>query len=91
MRLSLTEVDNRTAQLDLILSLWQDGDRLSGYVHYDTDLFHEATMARLVGHYRTLLDSVMRDPAGRGLDAAPAERRRVAAGDCRLERDGTAA
>lgn len=44
-----------TSNFDLTLALEQTGETLSGAVEYNTDLFEAATIARLVGHYRTLL------------------------------------
>jgi amino acid adenylation domain-containing protein len=61
----MREVDNRTAQFDLILSLRRTADGMAGYVHYDTDIFEAATMQRLIGHYRTLLQSACADPSRR--------------------------
>jgi amino acid adenylation domain-containing protein len=61
----IRQVDNGTAQFDLIVSLRQQGELLAGYVHYDTDLFDGSTMQRLIGHYKTLL---------RGVCAAPTQR-----------------
>lgn len=61
----LREVDNRTAQFDLILSLRRTAEGMAGYVHYDTDIFDATTMQRLIGHYRALLQSACADPSQR--------------------------
>jgi len=34
---------------------------LTGWLEYDTDLFHASTIARQIGHYRNLLEAVVRD------------------------------
>jgi len=56
------EVNNRTAQFDLIVALRQDGNCLRGYFHYNTDIFDQATISRLAGHFRQLLVSVVERP-----------------------------
>lgn len=62
LRVEIGEVNNRTAQFDLIVALRQEGKNLSGYVHYNTDIFDAATMSRLVGHFKRLLVSAVALP-----------------------------
>lgn len=47
---------------DLLLDLQDEGDRLSGFLEYSTDLFDEATVRRIVGHFRNLLEGIVADP-----------------------------
>lgn len=58
--LTLTPIplDSGTSKYDLTLGLEQQGEGLAGYVEYSTDLFSEASMARMLGHYQTLLEAV---------------------------------
>jgi non-ribosomal peptide synthetase component F len=49
--------------LSLILEDWPEG--LSGRFEYSTDLFDEATIARMVGHWQTLLESIVNHPEQR--------------------------
>src|SRR5262249_36532008 len=61
----IREVDNGTAQFDLIVSLRPQAPGLAGYVHYNTDIFAAATMSRLIGHFKRLLASVTATPGER--------------------------
>lgn len=54
-----------TAVFDLVLSMWEDGERLAGYYEFNTDLFDTATISRMSGHYQTLLESIVADPDSR--------------------------
>lgn len=62
LQLSRIEVDTGTAQFDLLLFLDEDAHGLSGSFEYSTDLFDEATIARMVDHFRTLLESITENP-----------------------------
>ena len=62
LTVEIGEVNNRTAQFDLIVALRQDGNSLCGYVNYNTDIFDESTMSRLVGHFKRLLVSAVEHP-----------------------------
>ncbi len=53
---------SRSAQFDLTVQVAEDGGRLAVSAEYNTDLFDAATIDRLLGHYRTLLDAVADDP-----------------------------
>ncbi|HEY7909009.1 MAG TPA: amino acid adenylation domain-containing protein, partial [Thermomicrobiales bacterium] len=56
-------VHTGTSQLDLALSLEETDAGLVGTIEYNTDLFEEGTIARMVGHFRTLLAGVVADPS----------------------------
>ncbi|MEG4340358.1 amino acid adenylation domain-containing protein [Microcoleus sp. D3_18_C2] len=46
--------------------LWVDSSEgISGMVIYSADLFDEATITRLIGHFQTLLESIVRNPEQR--------------------------
>ncbi|GAB4216273.1 MAG: hypothetical protein OHK0022_57190 [Roseiflexaceae bacterium] len=55
-------VDNGTARFDLSFSLRENEQGLSGSLLYNADLFEAATIERLLGHYRTLLESAVATP-----------------------------
>lgn len=59
--LSRFPVDNGTAKFDLFLELAQTCDGISGYFEYSTDLFDADTIARMVGHFQTLLEGLISD------------------------------
>lgn len=65
--------DAGTTRFDLEFHLWERseehcglwGERsqgLSGFVAYSTDLFERATIARMVGHFQTLLEEIVANP-----------------------------
>jgi amino acid adenylation domain-containing protein len=54
--------DNGTSKFDLTLNIMEGSDGLATTVEYNTDLFEEGTIQRLLGHYQTLLEAVVADP-----------------------------
>ena len=62
LTLTPIEVDTCTAKFDLTLDLTETPEGLHGWLEYNSDLFDEATIARMAGHYRTLLEGVVADP-----------------------------
>jgi amino acid adenylation domain-containing protein len=65
------EVDSGTAKFDLTLSFMRGvADGLSGSLEYNTDLFTHATIARMLGHLRVLLESLVANPAQRLSEAS---------------------
>ncbi|MCP4664289.1 MAG: AMP-binding protein, partial [bacterium] len=65
LTLEQLDMDRSTARFDLLLSLVESGRELSGTLEYSSDLFDPTTVKRLLGHYRTLLASMVADPEGR--------------------------
>nr|WP_322717359.1 amino acid adenylation domain-containing protein [Nostoc sp. ChiQUE02]MDZ8230212.1 amino acid adenylation domain-containing protein [Nostoc sp. ChiQUE02] len=55
-------VERGTAQCDLNLSLWQTKTGLLGSWEYNTDLFKADTIARMTGHFQTLLEAIAINP-----------------------------
>lgn len=55
-------VDNGTARFDLSVSMRENEQGVSGSLLYNADLFDEATIDRLLGHYQTLLESIAANP-----------------------------
>jgi amino acid adenylation domain-containing protein len=56
------ELESEVSKFDLMLSLQQEGERLSGCMEHNPDLFDASTIERLAGQYRTLLENMLRDP-----------------------------
>ena len=54
-------IDRRVSQLDLVLYLHEEHGPLGGHLEFNTDLFDRATVERLLGHYRNLLERVAAD------------------------------
>ncbi|MET0400362.1 MAG: condensation domain-containing protein, partial [Longimicrobiaceae bacterium] len=62
-RLEPADAGSGTAKFDLTLGLEERAGRLVGIVEYATALFDEATVARMVAQFRTLLDGIVADPS----------------------------
>jgi len=60
--LRASRIDTGTSKFDLSLHLSESSDGLEGYLEYSTDLFDEATIERLAGHYRALLEGACAAP-----------------------------
>ena len=56
-------LERRAATLDLVMLIIETTGSLSASIRFNTDLFDAATIARMAGHFQTLLESVLRDPA----------------------------
>src|SRR5690606_468645 len=73
-------IPNQEGQFDLALEIIQAGSLTLAVIRYDSDLFDRATVERMAGHYRTLLEAAVQDPAtpiSRLPILTPEERRRV--------------
>jgi amino acid adenylation domain-containing protein len=55
-------VETGTAKFDLTLSMENTASGLMGEWEYNTDLFDEATIARMAGHFQTLLEAIAAHP-----------------------------
>ena len=55
-------VENRTAKFELSLYMTEEKDGFSGFFEYNSDLFEEATIARMLGHFQVLLEAVAANP-----------------------------
>jgi amino acid adenylation domain-containing protein len=56
------DVDTGTAKFDLTFNMQDDGQELSAFVEYNSDVFEEATIDRMLSHFEVLLEGVVRDP-----------------------------
>ena len=59
---TLLPIDLQTAQCDLSLELSESDTSVSGVLRYATALFDEATIARWIGYWTTLLDAMVATP-----------------------------
>ncbi|MGD2113803.1 MAG: amino acid adenylation domain-containing protein [Acidobacteriota bacterium] len=57
----LVPVANETAKFDLEVNVWDNPDGLSLAIEYNTDVFHEEMIHRMLDHYRRLLDGIAED------------------------------
>jgi amino acid adenylation domain-containing protein len=58
-------VGTEAAKFDLMLLLAEDAEGLEARLEYNRDLFERATIARLIGHFEVLVESVLRNPEQR--------------------------
>ena len=79
LTLSPLTIDFKTTRFDLEFHLWdasggfrslwgeewKHSEGIRGVVVYNTDLFDEATMTRMVGHFTTLLEGIVANPQTR--------------------------
>jgi amino acid adenylation domain-containing protein len=62
------EIETETAKFDLLLSLEDTAQGIQGVLEYNTDIFEEATIARMAGHYQKLLEEMLAQPEQRITD-----------------------
>ncbi len=62
LSLSLLPIDDGTAKFDMAFSLEETPETISGFVNYNTDLFYQARIRRLIRHFIRLLDAVTAQP-----------------------------
>ncbi len=86
LKLQPVAIDSRTSKMEITLYLTDTPAGLDAFVEYNTDLFDRATMARLLGHYTRLLETVAARPRVRLSGAAAALGRRAPPGARGLER-----
>jgi amino acid adenylation domain-containing protein len=65
LTLSPVEIDTGTAHFDLTLHIADTEQGLIGTLAYNTDLFEDATIIRILGHFRILLEAVAANPERR--------------------------
>jgi amino acid adenylation domain-containing protein len=58
-------VDIPTAQFEIAFTLSDTGAGVSGRIEYKTDLFDAVTIERLAGHFRMVMESLIRDTGQR--------------------------
>jgi amino acid adenylation domain-containing protein/non-ribosomal peptide synthase protein (TIGR01720 family) len=63
--LTPVEVDRGAAHFDLTLSLLDTEQGVRGWFNYNLDLFDAATIARMAGHWQTLLEGLVTQPEQR--------------------------
>ncbi len=64
------ELDSETAKFDLTVEMAEIDEGLFCVFEYSADLFDQATMARMLGHFECLLEGIASDP-GQRVSALP--------------------
>ena len=62
LALRTQEFETLTTRFDLECHVWDEAGGLQGFLFYSTDLFDEATVDRLIDHYRNFLEAVVANP-----------------------------
>jgi amino acid adenylation domain-containing protein len=73
-------IDAGTSMLDLSLYMWEEEKGLSGSIEYNSDIFDDSTIERMVGHFEVLLGSALANPEKRLSELAlltPSERHQL--------------
>ena len=65
LNVSPVKVAGETAKFDLTLSVSEANSALRASLQYNTDLFDEATITRMLGHFRDLLEGIVDNPEQR--------------------------
>ncbi len=58
----MVDIDWVTAKYDLNLTCFEDGNKISAEMEYNTDLFEETTIKRMMMHFQSLLDGMIVSP-----------------------------
>ncbi len=83
--LNQIDIKTETAKFDLSLELEDRADGLLCCFEYRTDLFEEATIRRLIGHWQTLLEGIVAHPEQQSLGSPALTRGRTPASAGGLE------
>ena len=65
LQLTNEAADSNTSKFDITFHINETADGLQGLVQYRTDLFKEATIVRMVSHFKRLLSSIVELPKQR--------------------------
>ena len=62
LKLEVLRPNKGTAQFEITLALWDAEAGINGYVEYNTDLFEHNTITQMMGHFKTLLTTLINQP-----------------------------
>jgi non-ribosomal peptide synthetase component F len=62
LTISPLQVEAPTAKFDWLFNLWENDGSLEGSLEYNTDLYDESTICRVLGDFKAVLESVVADP-----------------------------
>ncbi|MCA1607098.1 MAG: AMP-binding protein, partial [Acidobacteria bacterium] len=65
LTLAPLRVEYGTTKFDLTLFVWEEVEGLRAVFEYSTDLFDEATVMRMLGHFEVLLEGIVSNPERR--------------------------
>ena len=58
VRITTFDIETKTSQFDLTLNLEEIKDKLEGYMEYNSDIFKEDTISRIINYYMQVLETV---------------------------------
>jgi amino acid adenylation domain-containing protein len=56
------DINRETVQFDLNIAVWEEDWVLKIALQYNVDLFEDATISRMIGHFQTFLDGAIANP-----------------------------
>jgi amino acid adenylation domain-containing protein len=62
LTLTTIEMEAVIARFDMDVHIWEVGEGLKGQVLYNTDLFEQGTIQRMIFHYRSIIEEITNDP-----------------------------
>jgi amino acid adenylation domain-containing protein len=62
LSLSFSQEESKTAKFDLLLTMWETDDGMGGFFKYNTDIFDDSSIAKMVKHFQTLIENLLADP-----------------------------
>ncbi|MEJ7831238.1 MAG: condensation domain-containing protein, partial [Segetibacter sp.] len=62
VQLTIEELAHNTSKFDLTFFIKETISGLQVHVEYSTDLYNELTISRMLGHFKTLLGSIVKNP-----------------------------
>ena len=62
MTMSHVQLDSGAAKFDLLLTMVDRGSLMKGVFEYNTDLFDESTIERMISNFQVLLEAIIENP-----------------------------
>ncbi|HJT56493.1 MAG TPA: amino acid adenylation domain-containing protein [Ktedonobacteraceae bacterium] len=62
LKIGFASLHTETAMFDLWLAMWEGGEQLRGVLEYNSDLFEQETILRLLQHFQALLEAIVTQP-----------------------------
>ncbi len=62
LKIEPVETENKTAQFDLTLNMEESREGFNGWLEFNTDLFYEDTISRMISHFQKLIEESVKNP-----------------------------
>jgi len=70
LSLTFSQEEPKSAKFDLLLTMWETNDGMGGFFKYNTDIFEDSTIAKMIEHFQTLIENLLADPQQRLSDSS---------------------